>query len=216
MFDETILQTPGEHHLLLDGNVGILEVVLSIPQQIKHDVIALIGHPHSLQGGSMNNKVVTTMSRTFRDLGIVNCRFNFRGVGQSGGEYDKGIGESEDMLLILKQLKQQLPHREVIIAGFSFGSYVAYRTACQVKHKALISVAPPIHHYDYTEFAIPNPWIVIQGLEDEVVPASVVLEFFQDIIPAVSMLEFEQTGHFFHGKLVELKRRLTSALEAIL
>lgn len=96
------LNSSGDHPLLLSGLAGQLEAVLSVPENMNPSYVGIIGHPHSLQGGTMNNKVVTTMARAFKELGIPSLRFNFRGVGQSSGSYDDGIGESEDMLALTK------------------------------------------------------------------------------------------------------------------
>jgi len=203
------LKQPGENVLSLQGKAGQLEAVLTVPEQIKTNYVAFLGHPHSLQGGTMNNKVVTTMARAFKELGIPALRFNFRGVGLSAGVYNDGIGESEDMLELVKQWQQEQKTAQIIFAGFSFGSYVAYRTAAQSKHVLLVTIAPPVHHYDYTEFKPePRPWLIVQGDADEVVPCSLVLDFADSSTPSLPVIEFAETGHFFHGKLLELKARL--------
>ena len=96
------LNTPGEHQLLFPGAKGLLEVVINIPINVDKRYIALIGHPHPLHGGTMNNKVVTTLVRVFKDLNLASIRFNFRGVGKSEGSYDEGLGESEDLLILAR------------------------------------------------------------------------------------------------------------------
>ena len=162
----------------------------------------------------MHNKVVTTLARTFKDMGIASIRFNFRGVGESAGVYDAGVGESEDMLLLARQCLQEFPKAAIVFAGFSFGSYVAYRAAAQCNHAMLITVAPPVHHFDYTEFTPePAPWLVLQGEFDEVVPMSLVKDFILRY-PALQLLSFADTSHFFHGKLILLKERLMEAMKA--
>ncbi|WP_058528292.1 alpha/beta hydrolase [Legionella londiniensis] len=209
------LNISGEHLLRLEGSKGQLEAALTIPEKADLRYLALLGHPHSLQGGTMDNKVVTTLARTFKAQAIPSLRFNFRGVGESAGKYDAGIGESEDMLCLASQFLTVLPGVRFIFAGFSFGSYVAYRAAAQCPHELLITIAPPVHHYDYHEFNIqPAPWIVAQGDEDEVVPLDLVLEFTQTLNEPVTLLRFADTGHFFHGKLIELKDRLLEAMRA--
>ena len=203
------LNTPGEHPFFFQGQVGQLEVVLSVPDNVDKRYIAVLGHPHSLQGGTMNNKVVTTLVRVFKELNIASLRFNFRGVGQSDGTYDDGVGESEDMLLLARQWQQEIPDARFLFAGFSFGSYVAYRSAAQWNPYLLVTVAPPVHHYDYLEFSkAPSPWIVVQGDNDEVVPEQVVLDFVVKASSPLPLLRFADTGHFFHGKLIDLKTRL--------
>ena len=213
MVFEEKLGSPGEYLMTLPGKVGDLEAVLSIPEAMDRRYIALLGHPHSLQGGTMSNKVVTTLARTFKELRIASLRFNFRGVGQSGGVYDAGIGESEDMLLLANYWKAEFPDANVLFAGFSFGSYVAYRAAAHHEHGLLVTVAPPVHHYDYKEFyPPPMPWIVVQGDEDEVVPLGCILDFMVEAPSGILLRRLPNAGHFFHGKLLELKSVLLSAI----
>jgi alpha/beta superfamily hydrolase len=156
------LNTPGEHSLLLQGLVGQVDAVLTIPINTNVPYVAFLGHPHSLHGGTMNNKVVTTMARAFKELGIPSLRFNFRGVGLSAGAYDEGIGESKDMLHFVTMWQSEQPEIRLIFAGFSFGSYVTYRVASQCASSMLITIAPPVHHYNYKEFnPSPAPWLII-------------------------------------------------------
>lgn len=203
------LDTPGEHLFILPGLAGKLEAALVVPENPDKRYVALLGHPHSLQGGTMNNKVVTTMARAFKELNIASLRFNFRGVGQSEEMYDEGVGESEDMLLLAGLCVQTMPEVQLIFAGFSFGSYVAYRAAAQHKHALLITIAPSVQHYNYAEFLpVPAPWFIIQGDEDEVVPLQSVIDFAAHTTQAIPLLRFAETGHFFHGKLIVLKERI--------
>ena len=208
------LQTPGEHTFFYEGAVGKLEAIATIPPEVSGHHVALLGHPHSLQGGSMNNKVVTTMARAFRELGIPSLRFNFRGVGASEGQYDDGYGESEDMIILRDLWSKQFPDSRFLFAGFSFGSYVAFRAASQCEHDLLISVAPPVHHYDFHEFpGLATNWRILMGDEDEVVPLNLVLEFADSFNPAIPVIRYPETSHFFHGKLLLLKNdiiKLTS------
>ena len=209
------INTPGEHHGMLAGKAGLLEARLMVPEEKKSQYVAVLGHPHSLKGGSMQNKVVTTLARTFRELGIPSVRFNFRGVGASGAEYDAGMGEGEDMLKLAREMQSILPEASLLFAGFSFGGFVAYRAAGQIPNALLLTVAPPVNHFDFTAFeADPSPWVLFQGDEDEVIPSDLVLSFAES--RAISVLEFKETGHFFHGKLGELKARMLDMLEDIL
>lgn len=203
----------GTHALTMQGVVGALQTEWTFPSQCSSHDLALIGHPHSLQGGTMNNKVVTTLSRLFSDRGMASVRFNFRGVGASDGTYDQGVGESEDMMLLAQTWLNEHPDARLWFAGFSFGSYVAYRAAAQMPHAALITVAPSVQHYDYDAFAPqPSPWLIAHGDQDEIVPYSAVVDFLLPFGKAITLLSFENTGHFFHGMLIPLKARLTEAL----
>lgn len=208
---KALLDIPGEHYDSFDGAAGPMETCLVVPDEIKSNRIAILGHPHSLKGGTMQNKVVTTLARIFREQGIPSVRFNFRGVGHSSGSFDAGIGESDDMLQLALEIQRERPDTKFIFAGFSFGAFVAYRTAAQFPHELLITVAPPVNHFDFTAFPNdPNPWVLVQGDEDEVIPADIVFEFART--RDISVLEFPETGHFFHGKLMDLKARLIQVL----
>ena len=210
-----IWDTPGEHHGVLQGEVGMLDARCVIPEEKTTPYVAILGHPHSLKGGSMQNKVVTTLTRAFREKGIPSLRFNFRGVGVSEGTYDAGMGESDDMVLIAKQLQAIHPDAILLFAGFSFGSFVAYRAAAQMPHGLLLTVAPPVNHFDFTAFEVaPKPWLLLQGDQDEVIPSNLVLEFAEG--RKISVLEFEETGHFFHGKLMHMKQRVQDMLDDLL
>jgi alpha/beta superfamily hydrolase len=203
----------GDHPLIVKGEIGSLEALLSIPKSCSTRYAALIGHPHSLQGGTMNNKVVTTLARVFKELNVPSLRFNFRGVGASEGVYDHGVGESKDMLILAQQWQEQNPDIHLIFSGFSFGSYVAYRTAASCPQSSLITIAPPVHHYDYHEFKPDlSSWLIVQGDEDEVVPYSLVEQFAKQATPPIPMVTFTGTSHFFHGKLIELKSQLIDYL----
>lgn len=203
----------GEHAFFFKGEVGLLEAILTIPDEMNLSFVALLGHPHSLQGGSMSNKVVTTLARAFKELGIASIRFNFRGVGKSEGLFDNGLGESNDMLILRALWSQRFPSCQFLIAGFSFGSYVAYRTAATSVSKLLLTIAPPVHHYNYQEFSsVPQHWHIIIGDNDEVVPLKEVEDFANKRTPSLPIIHFTDTGHFFHGKLLLLKSSIMTLI----
>ena len=112
--------------LTIDGPAGALEVVLNRPPPRRAALrgIALVAHPHPLQGGTLDNKVAQTLAKTFFALGYASVRFNFRGVGASEGAFDDGVGETDDALAALAWAQRALRRRRcrVVLAGFSFGS----------------------------------------------------------------------------------------------
>jgi len=203
----------GEHMVEITGSVGTIEAKLLCPEKLREDVIVVICHPHPLHGGTMKNKVVTTVAHSVRDLGICSLRFNFRGVGKTEGEYDEGRGEAEDLLAILSWIYERAPQINMIVAGFSFGAYVSYRVASQTNLTALILLAPPVHHYDFDTLAQPNcNCLVIQGEEDEIVPPKAVYAWLKKQPVTTTLIRLAQTGHFFHGKLLILKEKLQEYL----
>lgn len=212
------LQTAKEKKIEFEGKAGRIEALFngaSLELSSK-PLIAILGHPHSLHGGAMNNKVVTTLAKACREKGIPSLRFNFRGVGLSEGIFDKGIGESDDLLLILSELRNIFPGYEFILAGFSFGAYVTYRAACQSAVVSLISVAPAVNHGDFSEFAsLPPKWDVLVANADEIVDLNAILAWHKTVKPTPTLHQFEETTHFFHGKLVELREKIKEILSEI-
>ncbi len=201
----------------LAGPAGRLEAVVEQDSETP-DFIAIVCHPHPLFGGTMDNKVVTTLTRMVRDKGGVVVRFNFRGVGESQGAYSDGIGETEDLLAVHSWLRQQWPSLPLWLAGFSFGSFVAARGAEILNANGdpvnnLLLVAPPVHHYPFTDIESTGcPVTVVQGEEDEVVPAEQVFQWAASTPLQPDLIRFPECGHFFHGRLVELKEAAASHL----
>lgn len=200
--------------LLLNGPDGLLETLVQWPTQEALPIIAIICHPHPLYGGTMNNKVVTTTARTLRHMGMITVRFNFRGVGQSEGQYAEAKGELDDLKAVMAWVKSALPKQQLWLAGFSFGSFIAASGASDKVVKQLISIAPPVHHYDFINIAKPHcPWLVIQGELDEIVPAHHVYDFVNTKRYPIKLCKVSDAGHFFHGRLLELRDVLQQELQ---
>ncbi|WP_062066680.1 alpha/beta hydrolase [Cellvibrio sp. OA-2007] len=207
-----------EQALFISGPCGQLQVVIHQGDDAGHfaarDLLVVIAHPHPVHGGTMDNKVVTTLMRTYRDLGIHVVRFNFRGVGKSDGVFDDAIGELDDLLAIITWAKQSLPHASILLAGFSFGSAIAAQASYQVgalQHLTL--VAPPVERYAYDrEGQFPCALAVIQGDKDERVVAEGVYQWVSTLHGATELLRYPDAGHFFHGYLTQMKNDLTQTL----
>ncbi|WP_020210193.1 alpha/beta hydrolase [Gilvimarinus chinensis] len=200
--------------VLLDGPVGTLEVAVDLGSKDGAyracNTFAVIAHPHPLHGGTMDNKVVTTLMRSYRELGVDVLRFNFRGVGRSTGEHDHAVGELDDMLAVLRAGLVARPQARPFLAGFSFGSSVAARASYQVNTAHLCLVAPPVPRYDFESGgAFPAPLSILQGEADERVEESEVRQWVGGLSGEIRYHAFPATGHFFHGQLVELKQLLT-------
>ena len=112
---------------MIPGAAGPIEIASDVPESPV--AVAVVAHPHPLYGGTMDNKVVTTLERAFRGLGAASFRFNFRGVGQTAGTHDEGRGETDDMLRVIGHAREQVPGAPLWIAGFSFGGAVAARAS---------------------------------------------------------------------------------------
>lgn len=198
--------------LLLTGPVGQLEAMAYAPA-IAPCGIALIAHPHPLHGGAMRNKVVTTLARLCRDLGFIAYTFNFRGVGLSEGHYAEGMGEQDDLTAVIAWARQQHPHLPLWLAGFSFGAYVSAKVAPTVEPDCLISICPPVYHFDYEPIQPPScPWFIVQTDDDEVVDADKVKTWITTLNPKPTLIGLTHGGHFFHGQLLVLRDKLSAAL----
>ena len=201
--------------LLLPGPAGAIELACALPAAGARAGVAIIAHPHPLQGGTMHNKVVTMLERSMLELGLATVRFNFRGVGASEGVHDDGIGETDDLVAIAAWLASARPGDAIWLAGFSFGSYVVLRAAPRVHPGQLVLVAPPVGRWNFDGIAPPScPWLIVQGEEDEVVDAKAVFAWARDLAPAVQLIRMPETGHFFHRRLVDLRGAVKNALAA--
>jgi uncharacterized protein len=177
--------------------------------------VAILCHPHPAHGGTMDNKVVTTLMRTYRDLGIHVLRFNFRGVGKSEGVFDNAIGELDDLRAIIAWVKESVPHANLLLAGFSFGSSIAAQVSYAIPGLLhLTLVAPPVERYPYArdnQFSCTA--CVVQGDKDERVIAQGVYDWVAGLAGEVELLRYPEAGHFFHGYLTALKADLTRVLQ---
>ena len=161
----------------------------------------------------MQNKVVHTLARGFGELGQRCVRFNFRGVGRSGGVYDHGVGETKDLLAVITWARARRPQDRVWLAGFSFGAYVALRASARADVAQLVLVAPPVNLYEFNSLTLPScPLLVIQGAADEVVPAAQVVHWTEQLTPPPALIYLDGVSHFFHGRLNDLRNELKTAL----
>ena len=196
------------------GPVGPLEVRLTLPPNPESGQVAVICHPHPLYGGTMDNKVVSTLARAFRDSGIPVVTFNFRGVGQSAGAHDHGVGEVDDCLAAIEWSLAQTGARVLVLAGFSFGSYVAAAASVCLPEGLLLQqlflIAPPVHHYPFEALALPPKTQVVIGDADELVPVDAVAAWTSSLhIPCI---RYPGCSHFFHGRLTELRQTIMDTL----
>ena len=198
---------------LIDGPAGKLEIAFSLPENIAPRAWGIVCHPHSQHGGTMYNKVVTTIVKVFQNLGLATVRFNFRGVGASEGEYDEGKGELKDLITVMDWVQRESNVQAIWLAGFSFGAYVAAKAATQIPIQQLVTVAPSVEHFPMQQLpAIKCPWLLVQGDQDEVVPAKVVYDWALARNPRPVIISFPTAGHFFHGQLTELRVKMEEAL----
>lgn len=193
------------------GPSGNIEGLLDDPDA-PPAAVAVVCHPHPLQGGSMQNKVAYMLARAFNDLGALSLRFNFRGVGKSVGSFDNGIGETADALAAIDWLTAQHPGLPLWLGGFSFGSYVALRAQSERPVRRLVTVAPAVMRFDTAAIVEPDcPWLLVQGDADEVVAPQAVLDWARSLRQPPRIEVLAGAGHFFHGRLNELRETVVRA-----
>ena len=215
-----------ESCFFIKGPVGRLELLTTYPSQ-KTQRVVVICHPHPLYQGTMNNKVVTTLAKSFDELGLATVRFNFRGVGKSAGSSTgqalaeseirnyEHAGELDDLQAVLEWVKESLAGAKFWLAGFSFGSYVAAKLAETWPTEQLISIAPPVERMPFADLKnIHCPWLVVQGDEDEIVSPAAVVAFAANPPSPLQLILLPGVSHFFHGRLLDLRDSLLREFNA--
>lgn len=199
--------------VVLPGRAGRIEAAVDLPAAgTAVRGLAVVCHPHPLHGGTMHNKVVQTLARAFVSLGYRCVRFNFRGIGGSEGTWDEGRGEVDDALAVVQA--ERAPGQALVLAGFSFGGYVASQAAARLRAtpegtpaERLVLVGPAVRNFPVAP--VPEDTLVIHGEVDDVVPLAAVFDWARPASLPVTVLP--GAGHFFHGQLPVLKQIVTAA-----
>jgi uncharacterized protein len=168
---------------------------------------------HPLGGGTMHNKVVFRAAAALNDAGLIALRINFRGVGQSTGEHDKGRGEQDDVRAGLDYLSANYPGQEITLCGFSFGARVGLEVGtADDRVSRLISIGTPVDKYDFSFLTgCRKPILFIHGEYDEYGNIDRLRELVSKIAPhaPVQLKVINGAGHFFDDRLDELKTAIT-------
>ena len=204
---------PHTRRLAVPGPAGPIECAVDAPAEGRAPRgVAVICHPHPQHGGTMDNKVAQTLARALVQLGYRSVRFNFRGVGASAGTWDEGRGEVDDALAVVAA--QREPGEPLVLAGFSFGGYVAAAAAARLQGadaaERLILVGPSTQKQ--TLPAVPADTLVVHGEHDDVVPLAATLAWARP--QSLPVVVVPGGGHFFHGQLGLLKTIVLRAWHA--
>jgi len=197
------------------GPAGRIECAIDAPPTSERG-IAVVCHPHPQGGGTMENKVVQTLARAFVQLGWRSVRFNFRGTGASEGTWDEGRGEVDDALAVLAAYRARGadPAAPFMLAGFSFGAYVAAEAASRLaegdKPQRLVLVGASTEKQQVP--TVPADTVVVHGEIDDVVPLAAALDWARP--QSLPVIVFPGVGHFFHGKLGLLKTVVVRQLQS--
>ena len=205
-----------------DGLAGVIDCALDWPDDTPKGW-ALVLHPNPSQGGTRDNKVVTTISRACVQMGLLAVRPNFRGIGCSAGEFDHGKGELLDMAALVEQFRVRYPEiaaRKWILGGFSFGTSIGLQLYAKWTAEAknlpdlVILTGSAALRFRHADARAPEDALVIHGEDDDVVPLSEVMEWARTA--SMPIVVIPEAGHFFHGKLLVLRQIILNRIKACL
>ena len=190
------------HSIQLKGPAGQLEATLWTAPVADPDFVALVCHPHPLYGGTMHNKVVYQTAKALQQRGASVLRFNFRGVEKSEGVHDRGIGEQDDVRAAINYLEAHFARKPIILAGFSFGSWVGLRVGCDARVAKLIGLGLPVDNVDVSYLRdCAKPKLIIQGGEDQFGSRGNIEAVFASLPEPKRLVIVEGADHFFAGHL---------------
>ncbi|HMD33138.1 MAG TPA: alpha/beta fold hydrolase [Candidatus Acidoferrales bacterium] len=201
--------------LFLTGPAGRLEALLWTSGDPDPPRTALVCHPHPLFGGTMHNKVAFQAAKSLQRAGMPVLRFNFRGAGTSEGAHDRGRGERGDVRAALDFLAAEFPGLPVVLAGFSFGSWVGLRVGAEdarVSH--LIGLGIPVNDSDFSYLnECVKPKLFVVGGRDQFAARERVESVVASFPEPKRLVFVEDADHFFTGKLDHLDRAITEWLK---
>jgi uncharacterized protein len=199
--------THESRNFFLDGPAGRLEAILWSPTSGKKPPLAaLVCHPHPLFGGTMHNKVVYRAAKSMDQFGLPVLRFNFRGAGMSAGAHDQGRGELGDVRAALDFLTDAFPGLPVLLAGFSFGSWVGLRVGCEdLRVAELIGIGVPVNDSDFSYLSgCKKPKLFVQGSKDQFGAPDRLKTLVASLPGENRLIAVNDADHFFTGKLDQL------------
>ena len=178
----------------------MLEGLLSLPGQ-PAKVGVVVCHPHPLRGGEMRNNVVEALVGRFQEHRCATLRFNFRGVGDSGGEHGEGIAEVDDVKAAVGHLLSRQACETVVVAGYSFGSMVGLKAGSEDERvTALIGVALPIAMRDANFLqGVTKPKLLVSGDRDDFSPVARLEELVARLPEPKQLVIVRHADHFFRG-----------------
>ena len=202
-------------HVDLYGPSGRLEAIYRELQDPAG--IAVVCHPHPLGGGTLHNKVVFRAARGLESANVATLRFNFRGVGASGGKHDEGAGEVDDVNAAIEWAKRKHPGKKLIVGGFSFGGWVATRAACELREvDAVFLIGTPVNKYDFGYLrGCDKPMLFLHGTQDEHGDYQKVENLVQTVRNAESVI-VTGADHFFTKQIEAVEETMRSWAEELL
>ena len=176
----------------------------------------VVTHPHPLYGGDMHNNVVDSILQAYRREGYSTLRFNFRGVGQSGGRYGDGIGERQDVAAAINYL-HNLGKSPLDLVGYSFGAWVNALALKDLNSVGrMIMVSPPVNLMDFSFLEYTDKIkLTVAGSEDDIAPPEMIKKMISRWNPEAELRIIREADHFYWGKTDELEKTIQSFLQSV-
>jgi alpha/beta superfamily hydrolase len=200
----------------LRGPAGLLEGLINAKPASTPRAIAVLAHPLPTAGGTMHTKAVFHAAKALARIDCPVLRFNFRGVGRSGGTFADGPGEQEDFRAALDFMAERYPATTNFwVGGMSFGAWVALTAAAQdPRVTAMIGIAPPVTHRDFSPaVAAAKPTFLIHGEMDELIPLKDVRKFYGQLAEPKELVVIDSANHLFDGKVTEVGEAIEDLLQ---
>ena len=189
----------GSQKLFIDGPAGRLESLWMPAGEESPGQAVVFCQPHPLHGGTMETKVVARTARKLSESGFTTLRFNFRGVGQSEGVWDKGQGERDDLRAAMDYVLGRNPNASLTVFGFSFGAWVALKVGGD--HPAvgaMVAVAPPIRHLSFDGLDnSTKPKLIVYAGRDEIVDSTGLANWAESLAEPKQVLLIPEADHLF-------------------
>ena len=198
-------------NLFVAGPAGRLEAILWSPAGGQRPpMAAVVCHPHPLFGGTLHNKVVYQAAKSLDALGLAVLRFNCRGAGLSAGVHDQGRGEEGDTSAAIDFLGEEFPGAPLLLAGFSFGSWVGLRAGCaDARVTELIGLGIPVDKSDFSYLErCGKPKLFVHGERDEFGDVDRARDLVASLPGENQFVRVSGVDHFFAGKLGELDQAI--------
>jgi alpha/beta superfamily hydrolase len=190
-----------EEKILIPSGVVELEGLINIHEALFLKGGVIFCHPHPQYGGDMYNHVITTAAEAASQEGLSTLRFNFRGVGESGGSYEEGMGEREDVKAVIEYFssRRKDDQSSLILLGYSFGAWAGLPVAVQDKRiNGMVTIAPPLQLYDFGFlWGCKKRKLFIAGDRDLFCPTSLLQEWYHYLEEPKSLAIIPGADHFF-------------------
>jgi alpha/beta superfamily hydrolase len=174
---------------------------------------ALVAPPHPLYGGSMDSPVVNELAHACGSAGLASLRFDWRGIGASGGSPSgEGSDAEADVAAALAHLEQTV-EGDLVGCGYSFGAVAVLRAARdRPRVRRLVLVSPPSQLLAGEALASwRRPMLLVTGDRDGFAPPAE-LEALVRGVPALRLQVVEGADHFFVDGLAAVGRAVSEWL----